>query len=419
MLAERHPGPVLVELHNTRARPETPRWLLGTIWVTMALSSVVFIEPAPYDLLVLFLLAAIFPLGLRVPREIAVAVFLLALVVAGNLMAAIFSDDTDVTVRALATRTYMVIAWFLFACILTASTREVLRVLWGGYTFAALLATIWGGLEYYGMLPEALGGDAFGRAKGPFKDANVFAPFLVPVALYTVSRILRSRGLVLGFEIMVFVTLALGLLLAFSRGGWFNFLAAFTLFLAFQIASAPMLRDKTRVLLLAMFLALAAVMALTWAVNNTAAGQQFFARATLFQEYDLARGGRFDTQGQVVRQIGSNPLGIGPGMSTNRVGMDPHNLYLHMTLEGGWIAGLSFGLFLLLSLARGIVRITARWELQSDLQVIFAALCGTLMQSLFIDSTHWRHLWLLLAMLWGLTIAFDRDRGPGPIRDYV
>jgi hypothetical protein len=385
----------------------------------MALSSVVFIEPAPYDLLVLFLVVAIFPLGLRVPREIAVAVFLLALVLAGNLMAAIFSDDIDVTVRALATRTYMVIAWFLFVCILTASPREVLRVLWRGYTFAALLATIWGGLEYYGMLPEALGGDAFGRAKGPFKDANVFAPFLVPVALYTVSRILRSRGLVLGFEVMVFVTLALGLLLAFSRGGWFNFLAAFTLFLAFQIASAPMLRDKTRVLLLAMFLALAAVMALTWAVNNTAAGQQFFARATLFQEYDLARGGRFDTQGKVVRQIGSNPLGVGPGMSANRVGLDPHNLYLHMTLEGGWIAGLGFVLFLLLSLARGLVRITARWELQSDLQVVYAALCGTLMQSLFIDSTHWRHLWLLLAMLWGLTIAFDRDRATGPIRDYV
>ena len=392
---------------------------MGTIWVTMALSSVVFIEPAPYDLLVLFLLVALFPLGLRVPREIAVAAFLLALVVAGNFMAAIFSEDPDVTVRALATRTYMVIAWFLFTCILTASPREVLRVLWGGYIFAALLATIWGGLEYYGMLPEALGGDAFGRAKGPFKDANVFAPFLVPAALYTVSRILLSRALALGFQVMVFVTLALGLLLAFSRGGWMNFLFAFTLFLVFRIFSVPTLRDKTRVLLLAMFLALVAVIALTWAVNNTAAGQQFFARATLVQEYDLARGGRFDTQAQVVRQIGSHPLGVGPGMSPNTVGLDPHNLYLHMTLEGGWIAGLSFVFFLLLSLARGLVRITARWELQSDLQVVYAALCGTLIQSLFIDSTHWRHLWLLLAMLWGLTIALDREHETGPVGDYV
>lgn len=408
-----------MELRETLARPESPRWVMGTIWVTMALSSVVFIEPAPYDLLVLFLLAALFPLGLRVPREIAVAGFLLALVVAGNLMAAIFSDDTEVTVRALATRTYMVVAWFLFTCILTASPREVLRVLWGGYVFAALLATIWGGLEYYGMLPESLGGDAFGRAKGPFKDANVFAPFLVPVALYTVSRILFSRALALSFQVMVFVILALGLLLAFSRGGWLNFVFAFTLFLAFQMFSMPTLRDRTRVLLLAMFLALAAVIALTWAVNNTAAGQQFFARATLFQEYDLARGGRFDTQGRVVRQIGSNPLGVGPGMSANRVGLDPHNLYLHMTLEGGWIAGISFVLFLLLSLTRGLARITARWALQSDLQVVYAALCGTLIQSLFIDSTHWRHLWLLLAMLWGLTIAFDREQKAGPGRHYV
>jgi len=30
-------------------------------------------------------------------------------------------------------------------------------------------------------------------------------------------------------------------------------------------------------------------------------------------------------------------------------------------------------------------------------------------QSLFIDSTHWRHMYLLFAMLWGPLLAWQTD----------
>jgi O-antigen ligase len=291
--------------------------------------------------------------------------------------------------------------------------------LWQGYTIAALLAVLWGTLEYFGLLPEALGGDAFGRAKGPFKDANVFAPFLVPVALFAVARILNSRGLQAGYEIIKVIIIVSGLLLAFSRGAWLNFLVAFSFFMVLQIASARALRDKIRLALLAVALVLTAASVVTLVISKTAAGQQFFARAALFQEYDVARGGRFDTQAEVLRQIGANPIGVGPGMSPSWVGIEPHNLYLHVTLEGGWIAGISFCLFLIISLKRGLLRVTADWRHRDDLQVVLAALCGTLLQSLFIDSTHWRHLWLLFALLWALTIAFDREHGAASNRRYV
>ena len=233
------------------------------------------------------------------------------------------------------------------------------------------------------------------------------------------ARILASQGPRVGYEIIKLIIIVSGLLLAFSRGAWLNFLVAFSLFMLLQIASARALRDKIRLVLLSVVLALTAATAVTLVIQNTAAGQQFFARAALFQDYDVARGGRFDTQAEVLRQIGANPIGVGPGMSPSWVGIEPHNLYLHVTLEGGWIAGISFCLFLLVSLKRGLLRVTADWRHRSDLQVVIAALCGTLLQSLFIDSTHWRHLWLLFAMLWALTIAFDREHGTAPTRRYV
>jgi hypothetical protein len=62
--------------------------------------------------------------------------------------------------------------------------------------------------------------------------------------------------------------------------------------------------------------------------------------------------------------------------------------------------------FLLLGLWRGVRRLReASGEIKIHLMIVLSALLGVLLQSFFIDSTHWRHLWLLLAMVWGLTGA--------------
>lgn len=368
-----------------------------------------FVEPAPYDILVLLLVAVLFSLNLRVPAESGVAIFLLALFTAGNLIGTLASDDPGTTVRALATRVFMVASWVLFISIIAANTESMMRVIWKGYTFAALLAATWGCLEFYGLLPSIMVGDTFGRASGPFKDANVFGPFLVPIALHIASRMLHLRGLALVADVTKFLIIIFALLLSFSRGAWVDFSFAFGLYIVLSIFSASSGKDKMRLIALAIFLTFAAGMTLLWAVNNTAAGQRFVDRATVFKTYDLESGGRFDTQSHVLREIGSTPLGLGPGMSPSEFGIEPHNLYLHVAIEGGWLAGLSFYLFLLLTMNRGIVRSRSSWKLQTDLHVVLAALSGILLQSLFIDSTHWRHMWLLIAMLWGLTIRFDRD----------
>jgi len=156
-------------------------------------------------------------------------------------------------------------------------------------------------------------------------------------------------------------------------------------------------------------LGLVAVLALSLAITYTTAGRLYVERAAIVQAYDVAEGGRFDTQANALREIGRNPIGIGPGMSTPRFGLVPHNLYLHVAVEGGWLGALSFYLFLIITLARGLSRVNTVSALRGNLQIVVAVLIGTLAQSLFIDSTHWRHLWLLLALTWAITISIDRD----------
>ena len=71
------------------------------------------------------------------------------------------------------------------------------------------------------------------RAKGLFKDPNVLGPFLVPTALMlleeTVSpRLLRAR---LPTKLVGLSILTIGILFAFSRAAWLNFvIGAFVMF---------------------------------------------------------------------------------------------------------------------------------------------------------------------------------------------
>jgi len=107
---------------------------------------------------------------------------------------------------------------------------------------------------------------------------------------------------------------------------------------------------------------------------------------------------------------------VGPGRSDDEFGLEPHNLYLHIAVEGGWLAALGWLGFLALTLYRSIPLFSAARELRDDFFVVFASLAGLLTQSMFIDSTHWRHLWLLAALIWALIIATQRMESPAQAR---
>jgi hypothetical protein len=389
------------------ARPHS-RLVLGFLGLTLAMSSIVFIEPAPYDVMVITLLMALVITGLRFPREMHPAAVLLGLFAVGNVIAAAGSADPLAATRSLSIRLYMILAWCLFVSLIVANPGPVLQTLWRGYIFAALLAVVWGALEYLGFINF---GDwqAGLRAKGPFKDANVFGPFLVPVAIYSLKGIARGHGLAIkALYGAIFMVIAFGILLSFSRGAWLNFVVASTLFSVFVVASMSTYRDRLRWLLVTATLILAAVALLGVAAGTKSISDRFLQRAVLSQKYDLDRGGRFFTQTQAIQEIATSPAGVGPGRSADVLGLEPHNLFLHIFVEGGWLAGAGFLSFLALGLYHSFSLFRWRSILRDDFYVVFASTAGVLLQSLFIDSTHWRHSWLLFAMLWGLIILRRR-----------
>ncbi len=402
-------GTAIAEQHD-RSRP-----VAALLALLLALSSLVFIEPAPYDLLAIVFFVGLLVSGMRLPREIHTAVVLLGVFVLGNLVASMLVPEPTGALRSLSIRIYMVLTWLFIVGVVSLHPARMIAALWAGYIIAATVATAWGALEYFGFIQNDLW-QAGLRAKGPFKDANVFGPFLVPVAIYSLRRVADPGSAGKFLFTGLFFVFSFGILVSFSRGAWINFAIAISLYAVFALWAAPSLRTRLQWLGAGMLMLVLIVALLGAAVSQKSIGDRFFQRAVLTQKYDVASGGRFQSQQKALAHIAGDPIGVGPGRSDDEFGLEPHNLYLHVAVEGGWLAAVGWLGFLGLTLYRSLSLFRAPGQIRQEFFVVFSSLAGVLTQSLFIDSTHWRHLWLLLALVWALIIATQRkdsSRQPG------
>ncbi len=378
----------------------------GLLALLLATSSIVIFEPAPYDILAIALFVTLVPLGLAFPKDVALPLTLLLCFLLGNLLAAMLAVSPLETLRSMAIRTYMVLTWLLIVSLLVVDGERMLKALWQGYLCAAVLAALWGVLEYFGMIPGELWPGGL-RAHAGFKDPNVFGPFLVPAALYTLHRIM-SPWAFRPAQIVMLGLFSLAILLSFSRGAWINYSVSLGLFSLFLFLEDRRLTTRLKWLAGGLFMAGGLVVLVLAATSFGVVADRLEQRFVFAQEYDLKPGGRFDTQRRVAEYIGGDPVGVGPGRTDEVFGLEPHNLYLHVFVEAGWLGGVSFVLFLILSVV-WLGRARKRTGVfRRDAQIVWACLCGLLLQSFFIDSTHWRHFWLLLAMAWALIILSDR-----------
>jgi O-antigen ligase len=302
----------------------------------------------------------------------------------------------------------MVVIWLFFACAIAGDPQRTLSFLWKGYLLAAAGATAFGVAEYFGYVQSlALGPEQ--RAKGPFKDPNVFGPFLVPATLYCLMQVRNRGSWRAGWSLPLFLLFSFGIFLSFSRGAWLNFAVSLGLFMVLSFALVPSNRRRLNWILTATAVTAAAAIMVMLALSSTTVRERFLERAVITQSYDLEEGGRFAVQQMSLRRIGITPLGIGPGRSKAEFPQDPHNIYLHIPLEGGWLAGLSWYLFAVVTMFQGARLLRWRSDLRDDLVVAWCSLVGVLAQSAFISSTHWRHMWLLFAMIWALIVTARRD----------
>jgi hypothetical protein len=393
-----------------QAAPLAERILLVVLFVTVLASSVAFIEPSPHDVLMGVLAFACVAAGVRFQRLLVIPLIFLVIWNVAGMMALIPVVGQEKTLRYTATSIYLAVAALLFACIFSQNTMSRLAAMRVAYVLTACIIALAGIAGYFSLFPGAHELFApFDRALGAFKDPNVFGPFLIWPAMFVIYRMLTQR--VRLFDLVIAGTLLFALLLSFSRGAWLHFaVSGFVLVvLAFLIVPSPKVR--LRILGLSMFslLALAALLAILLSFESV--GAMFRERAQLIQSYDVGEGGRFSLQELALSTVLSFPNGMGPFEFARVHGLQQHNVYLQAFLVYGWSGAMAYFLLLLSTLWVGFRTALMRTPWQPYVVAAFAAFVGEVAEGFVIDSDHWRHFYLLLGMIWGLTAATFKRAG--------
>jgi O-antigen ligase len=368
-------------------------WPAAAIALGFVLFGVVRVEPAPTDAVLGILAALAVATGQVDLRRVPAAILaLLVTLLALNVVSMTATAELAPALRFFAITLYLVVlaVWLASHLRTPERMRLVIRAYVAGAVATSLLAVAALFVAYPGheLLAES-------RAEGFFKDPNVFGPFLVPAALIALEETLRPRvlGVPRHVAATLFAVLVLGILFAYSRAGWLNLGVALAVMLVVFSLRAGGARAAGGALAVALIAAGLAGAALTFTGSVS-----FLEERARVQAYDSER---FSAQAGGVELGLGHAVGIGPGQFELSRPVSAHSIYVRVLAEQGVL-----GLATLAALLAGTLALAVRNALVGadahgvGAAALLGAWCGLLVNGAFVDTLHWRHLWLVAALIW-------------------
>jgi O-antigen ligase len=380
--------------------------LLGALAITLArydlavglgfvLMAVVKVEPAPPDALFAVVMSIALVTGrfdaTRVPLSVlaALSAFLVL-----NLVSAVEAIDPTRAAFFFGITLYLCVFSVWFAGYLRSVRRTRLVVI--GYLAAAIGSALLGTLAVTLRFPGSDVLLGYGtRAEGLFKDPNVFGPFLVPAALVVLEEILRPRLLRASAlaKYGLFVILVLGVLFSYSRAAWLNLVVGAVVMLV--VLSLRRRSGRGALGLLVTLAVAASVVVVTVSFTSSASFLQERARR---QHYDTQR---FGAQRLGVQYGSEQVVGIGPGQFEVLAPVATHSTYVRVLAEQGLAGFVTIAALFLATLAFAMRNAAlGRDTYGIGSAALLGAWCGILANSVVVDTLHWRHLWIVAAMIW-------------------
>lgn len=397
------------------------RVALSLMWITVALSSIVLSEPAPTDVLTIGLFVLLPVVGLVDGKPLVAAMFAVWLAIQGFCyLGATSAFEVPAALMHTSVSLYLSGAAFLFAAFVARRPAQHAQLILNAYLFAAVMAAGLGLIGYFDLIPGSY--DAltrYDRVSGPFKDPNVFGPFLV-APLMTCLHNWLTRPLLRGIlPLALAALLSGGILLSFSRGAWVGAGIAFAIYSTFYMIGAQRQADRLKLVMLVLVGTATVGLVLGAALQSGSARQLLNERMALTQPYDEGPEGRFGGQEKAIGVILSNPFGIGGVQFSPYIHHEePHNVYLNMLMAGGWAGGLLYISLCLAIVVAGFHHALKPTRTRGLFLIVFGALVATILQGFLIDSDHWRHFYLLMGLTVGLMAGDGRAmRRPTIVRD--
>jgi hypothetical protein len=392
------------------ARPVTPPGVIALqralVWLAGASGAIVFIEPSPYELVTLVSAAVFIATGVRLRIVFVPLLLLLFLLNLGYTICAVPLLADPIIASWIATSWYMAVTVMFFALVMAEDTAARLDMLRRGLVVGAVIASLAGVAGYFHAVP---GGydllTLYGRARGTFKDPNVFGAFLLLPCLLVLQDVVTAhfaKALRSGIALLI---MALAILLAFSRAAWGGLVLTGAFMLAVMVLTSTSRSERSRIVMMTLAAAVAGVLLIAVLLSLPSIADMFQQRASFDQSYDEGRFGRFGRHILGAQMALDLPFGIGPLQFHRYFPEDTHNSYLNAFMSGGWLSGICYPTLVFATVILGFRHLFVRARWQRSYIAIFAAFLGTVGESFIIDTDHWRHFFMMLGTMWGMFAA--------------
>ncbi|GLK68261.1 O-antigen ligase family protein [Hansschlegelia plantiphila] len=387
----------------------------GVVWLAVASSFFVMFEPAAYDLIMIVAIVLFVGTGLKLPRTLLPFLLLVALYQLGAILTLTLVFDRADTQKWTTVGVFLAGTGCFYSLFLAERTEIRAKLIANAWVIAGVASGLLAIAGYFHLVPFSESLLRYNRAKGAFKDPNVFAPHLIFPALVLMQRLYSSnarRSLALLAPLGVIMA---GVLLSFSRGSWGHLIASAALMTVLTVLAAPTPSARARILLTCLAATLGAALMIAVIIHLPSVSSLFAERASLEQNYDTEHGGRFSNHVMGFRLALDKPFGIGIFQFAKRFGADVHNTYLNAFMSYGWLGGVVLPVMTILTLVSGFRYVLAATPWRPIFICTFSTWVVLMVEAAVIDIDHWRHQWALLGMTWGFiaaTAAYERRKTP-------
>lgn len=373
-------------------------------------STIVFSEPAIADALMAIAIVMVPVLGQARFGKMAFVNFAIwCAFVALGMAAAGMSVTFDTAIKHQLVTLFLAGGAFVLAGYIAADPMPRIMLVFWCYVAACLVATAAALAGYFGVVPSAYElFTNYGRARGTFKDPNVYGAVLGPAITFAVWIMLREPAKRAYVAAFVLLPLIIGLLLSFSRGAWISAIVSVAILGVLTMLTSRRKTDFHRLGVVSIAGVVAAALALFAVLQVEQVRSLFSERASLDQSYDAGPEGRFGGQQKARNLILENPFGIGTHSFRDKYHHEePHNVYLSQFLNAGWLGGLLYAISVLTTVVIGLRAARFNGALQGGFVVAAASFAGVAFEGFVIDTDHWRHFFILMACVWGLADALE------------
>ncbi len=410
--------PLENDLSQEKSSP-MPGVVAHSLFWMVATSSVVMFEPAPCDLaFVLFFPLLFFTGHVVLVRQMHPLVVLGgSLFMIMNIISILPSFEWMVAARYLAITIYLGVFFLLIVALFAKYGPQAYATVKIAFVIAGVITAVIGILARFRAIPNwemFMLTEAGFRIRSTFKDANVLGPFLVAACVLILTDIILRKKIKL-WEVVCLSINSVAILLTFSRGGYLAGVVSFSCLLML-FWWVPRYRQATnRILLMLIPVGFVVASAIIVVLFSTGLGE-FFVDRFSYQSYDDER---FLNQQEILQTVGRVPVGVGPG-SWNKDNYlyihDVHSLFLRTWVEHGSLGLLGLVLFLF-GWCNAIWSKIAKCGKYVHVYIACGAIFwGVISNSFSIDTVHWRHFVLFMAIPIGF-IAYEARTGESVVSE--